>query len=110
MIQRLHAVIFGDKSAPCGLSAPSTAAYDASRLTGCPRGVGQALSNGDIAVSAGGVDLRCRSLINCAGLSAVALAGQVKGSKADSVPEAFFAKGSYFQYTGEPNHAPPSAR
>lgn len=46
------------------------------------------------------LDLRCRTIINCAGLSAVALASRVRGSDPISVPEAFFAKGNYFRYTG----------
>ena len=62
--------------------------------------VTQVLSDGDILVSAEGMDLRCRTMINCAGLSAVALAGAVKGSKPASLPEAFFAKGNYFRYAG----------
>lgn len=46
------------------------------------------------------LDLRCRTIVNCAGLSAVALASRVRGSDPISVPEAFFAKGNYFRYTG----------
>lgn len=39
-------------------------------------------------------------MVNCAGLSAVALARAVRGSNPASLPEAFFAKGNYFRYTG----------
>lgn len=62
--------------------------------------VSQVLSDGDILVSAEGMDLRCRTMINCAGLSAVALAGAVKRSNPASLPVAFFAKGNYFRYAG----------
>ncbi len=51
-------------------------------------------------MSAEGVDLRCRTVINCAGLGAVALARAVRGSNLASLPEAFFAKGNYFRYEG----------
>lgn len=51
--------------------------------------------------SVDGMDLQCRTVVNCAGLSAVELAGRVRGSKPSSVPEAFFAKGNYFRYTGK---------
>lgn len=60
----------------------------------------QALAEGGILVAAEGVDLRCRTVVNCAGLSAVGLARRVSGSCPDSFPEAFFAKGNYFRYTG----------
>ncbi|CAM9740357.1 unnamed protein product [Ectocarpus fasciculatus] len=60
----------------------------------------KALAEGGILVAAEGVDLRCRTVVNCAGLSAVGLARRVSGSCPDSFPEAFFAKGNYFRYTG----------
>lgn len=46
------------------------------------------------------MDLLCRTLVNCAGLSAVDLAKRVRGLDTSSVPEAFFAKGNYFRYAG----------
>ena len=46
------------------------------------------------------MDIHCRTMINCSGLSAVDLARRVQGSKPSSVPRAFFAKGNYFRYTG----------
>lgn len=60
----------------------------------------QVLPDGEILVSAEGINLRCRTMVNCAGLSAVALARAVRGSNPDSLPEAFFAKGNYFRYAG----------
>ncbi|CAM9200439.1 unnamed protein product [Ectocarpus sp. 12 AP-2014] len=62
----------------------------------------EALAEGGILVAAEGVDLRCRTVVNCAGLSAVGLARRVSGSIPASFPEAFFAKGNYFRYAGRP--------
>lgn len=44
--------------------------------------------------------LRCRSLVNAAGLSAPALAGRIEGMAPALVPRAWFAKGSYFALSG----------
>eukprot|EP00903_Cladosiphon_okamuranus_P006820 g6645.t1 len=60
----------------------------------------EVLPGGEILVSTEGIDLRCRTMINCAGLGAVALARAVRSSNPASLPEAFFAKGNYFRYAG----------
>ncbi len=44
--------------------------------------------------------LRCRSLVNAAGLGAVALAHRIGGLAATHVPPAYFSKGSYFTLPG----------
>ena len=46
------------------------------------------------------VELACRYLFNAAGLAAPALAGRIAGLAARHVPQAFFAKGSYFSLAG----------
>ncbi|CAN5541118.1 NAD(P)/FAD-dependent oxidoreductase [soil metagenome] len=50
-----------------------------------------------------GTTLRCASVVNAAGLGAPALARRFAGLPASAVPEAYFAKGSYFTLGG---HAP----
>ncbi|CAM9743063.1 unnamed protein product [Ascophyllum nodosum] len=57
-------------------------------------------AEGGIVASVDGMDIGCRALVNCAGLSAIDLAASVQGSTPSSVPEAFFAKGNYFRYAG----------
>lgn len=47
------------------------------------------------------MQLRCRFLINAAGLYAPAVAGSIEGLSADHVPVARFAKGSYFSLSGK---------
>jgi len=47
-----------------------------------------------------GTRLKCRRLVNAAGLTAPALARRFAGLAPASVPEAFFAKGQYFTLTG----------
>lgn len=49
----------------------------------------------------GDLDLRCRTVVNCAGLGAVGLARRMEGSDPASLPEPLFAKGNYFRYAGE---------
>src|SRR3546814_13912352 len=51
----------------------------------------------------GTMKLKCRALINSAGLSAPALARRIEGLDAAHVPRESFAKGSYFTLAG---HAP----
>ncbi|CAN0488173.1 unnamed protein product, partial [Scytosiphon promiscuus] len=48
----------------------------------------------------GDLDLRCRTVVNCAGLRAVGLARRVAGCDPASLPKALFAKGNYFRYAG----------
>ncbi len=56
-----------------------------------------------IELDVGGADpmtLRCRLLVNSAGLHAPRLAGQISGMPADRVPQIYYAKGNYFTLTG----------
>lgn len=55
-----------------------------------------------LVVDIGGPDamsLACRMLINAAGLSAPALAGTIDAMPREKIPQAYFAKGSYFTCT-----------
>ncbi len=52
----------------------------------------------------GGADsmqIQTRLLINCAGLSAPAIAQQIEGLSSSQVPKAYFAKGNYFSLSGK---------
>ncbi len=54
-------------------------------------------------VDVGGEDpmtLRCRLLVNSAGLHAPGLAGRIQGMPQDRVPGAYYAKGNYFTLAG----------
>ncbi len=64
----------------------------------CGRRVG-----GGIELDVGGaepISLRCRLLVNSAGLHAPGLARRIEGMPADRVPGAYYAKGNYFTLTG----------
>ncbi len=54
-----------------------------------------------LAVQGADDELSARTLINCAGLHAPALAGNIEGFPAAHVPRAWFAKGSYFTLAGK---------
>jgi L-2-hydroxyglutarate oxidase LhgO len=49
---------------------------------------------------ADGARLRCRGVVNAAGLAAPALARRFEGLAPDGVPRAFYAKGNYFSLAG----------
>ncbi|KWT98778.1 MULTISPECIES: NAD(P)/FAD-dependent oxidoreductase [unclassified Variovorax] len=53
-----------------------------------------------ILIAEDGTELRCRSVVNAAGLGAPALARRFEGLPASTVPAAHFAKGNYFTLTG----------
>src|SRR5260221_4791098 len=58
---------------------------------------------GGIEIEVGGAEpmnLRCRLLVNSAGLHAPALANLIEGMPADRVPHAYYAKGNYFSLAG----------
>jgi L-2-hydroxyglutarate oxidase LhgO len=55
---------------------------------------------GIVLKSADGTALRCNSVVNAAGLAAPLLARRFDGLPAESVPRAWFAKGSYFTLAG----------
>ena len=66
---------------------------------------GRAVAGG-MEIDVGGADpitLRCRLLVNAAGLHAPALAGRIEGMPASRVPTAYYAKGNYFTLSG---HSP----
>ena len=57
--------------------------------------------DGGVVLSAeDGTVLRCRSVVNAAGLGAPALARRFEGLPASSVPKEYFAKGNYFTLSG----------
>ena len=58
---------------------------------------------GGVEIDVGGADpitLRCRLLVNSAGLHAPALAGRIIGMPPERVPMAYYAKGNYFTLSG----------
>ena len=58
---------------------------------------------GGIEIDVGGAEpmsLRCRLLVNSAGLHAPGLARRIEGMPADRVPGAYYAKGNYFTLAG----------
>ncbi len=60
-----------------------------------------ALESGGFTVTVeGGTRVRCRSLVNAAGLGAIELARAMDGFPADQVPPAYLSKGSYFALAG----------
>ena len=46
------------------------------------------------------MNLRCRLVVNCAGLHAPTLAKKIAGMPSDRVPQAYYAKGNYFTLAG----------
>ena len=53
-----------------------------------------------VLIAADGTALRCRTVVNAAGLGAPALARRFEGMPASMVPREYFAKGSYFTLAG----------
>lgn len=53
-----------------------------------------------VLIAADGTALRCRTVVNAAGLGAPALARRFEGMPASAVPREYFAKGSYFTLAG----------
>jgi L-2-hydroxyglutarate oxidase LhgO len=60
----------------------------------------ECLDDGIVLDSIDGTRLRCRSVVNAAGLGAPALARQFDGLPAAAIPTAYFAKGNYFTLAG----------
>jgi L-2-hydroxyglutarate oxidase LhgO len=54
-----------------------------------------------VLIAEDGTALRCRSVVNAAGLGAPALARRFEGLSPDSIPQAYFAKGNYFTLSGK---------
>lgn len=50
---------------------------------------------------ADGMTIQTKLLINCAGLSAPALAQKIEGLSKERIPKAYFAKGNYFSLSGK---------
>ena len=64
--------------------------------------IGQA-AEGGFELDIGGPDgmkLQTKLLINCAGISAPAVAQKIQGIEKDQIPKAYFAKGNYFSLSG----------
>lgn len=68
--------------------------------------IGGCIENGkielDILSKSGKLKLRCKTLINAAGLGAQKVALSIKGFPPKLVPPQYFAKGSYFTLSGKP--------
>ncbi len=65
--------------------------------------IGGRVVPGGIEADIGGADpttLRCRLLVNSAGLDAPSLAGKITGMPSERVPRAYYAKGNYFTLSG----------
>ena len=68
-----------------------------------PMIAGRALPDGGVEIDVGGAEpmtLRCRLLVNSAGLHAPAVAGRIAGMPSQLVPGAYYAKGNYFTLSG----------
>lgn len=50
---------------------------------------------------ADGMKIQTKLLINCAGMSAPAIAKKIEGLKQEQIPKAYFAKGNYFSLSGK---------
>jgi len=50
---------------------------------------------------ADGMQIQTRLLINCAGMSAPAIAKKIEGLASEQIPKSYFAKGNYFSLTGK---------
>jgi L-2-hydroxyglutarate oxidase LhgO len=76
-------------------------AYQSPLLSVKPIGVE---AEGGFELTIGGADgmtIQTKLLINCAGLSAPALAQKIEGLSKDLIPKAYFAKGNYFSLSGK---------
>ncbi|OYY51637.1 MAG: FAD-dependent oxidoreductase, partial [Polynucleobacter sp. 24-46-87] len=76
-------------------------AYQSPLLAAKPIG---ANAEGGFELTIGGADgmtIQTMLLINCAGLSAPALAQCIEGLAKDQIPKAYFAKGNYFSLSGK---------
>lgn len=55
-----------------------------------------------ITLTAGGIEIESRLVINSAGLSAQAIAASIKGFNRNFIPPLHYAKGNYFSLSGKP--------
>jgi L-2-hydroxyglutarate oxidase LhgO len=61
-------------------------------------------AQGGYELEIGGTDsmkIQCKLLINCAGMSAPAVAQKIEGLTNETIPKAYFAKGNYFSLSGK---------
>ena len=75
-------------------------AYHSPLISAKPIGQG---AEGGFELNIGGPDgmkLQTKLLINCAGMSAPAVAQRIEGIEKDQIPKAYFAKGNYFSLSG----------
>jgi L-2-hydroxyglutarate oxidase LhgO len=56
----------------------------------------------DVECDGAAITLFCRSVVNCAGLGAQAVAGAIRGLRPSSIPKLYYNKGCYFSLTGRP--------
>ncbi len=76
-------------------------AYQSPLISAKPIGPG---GEGGFELNIGGPDgmkLQTKLLINCAGMSAPAVAQRIEGLHPDQIPKAYFAKGNYFSLSGK---------
>ena len=76
-------------------------AYQSPLMSAKPIGSG---AQGCFELDIGGPDgmkLQTKLLINCAGMSAPAVAQQIEGLDPEQIPKAYFAKGNYFSLSGK---------
>jgi L-2-hydroxyglutarate oxidase LhgO len=76
-------------------------AYRSPLLSAKPIGQG---ANSGFELDIGGPDgmkLQTKLLINCAGMSAPAVAQKIEGLSGEQIPKAYFAKGNYFSLSGK---------
>lgn len=76
-------------------------AYQSPLISAKPIGVN---AEGGFELEIGGADgmkIQTKLLINCAGMSAPAVAKRIEGLKQEQIPKAFFAKGNYFSLSGK---------
>ena len=76
-------------------------AYHSPLMSAKPIGQG---AGGGFELTIGGPDgmkLQTKLLINCAGMSAPAVAHKIEGLHQDQIPKAYFAKGNYFSLSGK---------
>ncbi|MDF2233709.1 NAD(P)/FAD-dependent oxidoreductase [Albimonas sp. CAU 1670] len=67
--------------------------------------LGAAVTGGEvgeagIVIEASGMTLRARTVVNCAALNAIAIAGSLRGYPVETLPKLTLARGNYFSLTG----------
>ena len=76
-------------------------AYQSPLISAKPLGV-NAQDGFELAIGgADGMHIQTKLLINCAGMSAPAIAQKIEGLAQEQIPKAYFAKGNYFSLSGK---------